>query len=364
MRSQASHRPRAGRSPGGPTRSEPQASEVPRAGRNEQLVRLLQILRDLDRFRGQTIDEIAERYGTSRKTVRRDLDAIEAAGLPLECERDGSRKLWRLEFKDKLRQLSSLLDASHYLALRVAMEPGAPMKNDSSVFARLEDLGQKIEAAIGEAGRAQLEAIEACFYPYEKRTYKESPPDVLWPLVEAISARRLCRVTYRAPRVDAADKTFEVLPLKLFAYEGTLYLMCHVPKHGTLATLNLQRLRKLRLLEKRGRAPADFDPETLEHAAFGVFVGGAETSYRLRFTPEIAPYIRERAWHPTQKLRDLPDGGVELAFRCHASYEVGAWVQSWGRGVEVIEPKSLRAELAALGAWLRGAYERRGESPA
>lgn len=324
-------------------------------GRNDQVVRILQILRDLDRLGGVTVYELAERYGTDVRTVRRDLAALEQAGFPIESSREGSRKRYRIDYRGGLARLSSLLDASHYLALRVAMEPGAPMHNRSSVFATLEDLGAKIERAIGPGGRQKLAAIERCFHTHERRAYREVAPDVLWPLVDAIAERRLCRVTYRSPRAGARDRTFEALPLQLFAWDGGLYLTCHDAKRDAIVKLNLQRLRGLRVLAATGTVPEDFDATAFEHAAFGIFVGGAPTSYRLRFDEVAAPYIRERIWHPTQTLRETPDG-VELRFTCHASYEVGAWVQGWGEHVRVEAPASLRRDLARLGRWLDETY--------
>ena len=324
--------------------------------RNDQVVRVLQVLRDLDRFGGHTVYELAERYGTDVRTIRRDLAALEQAGIPLASERDGPRKRHRVDHRGSLRRIGSLLDASHYLALRVAMEPGAPMQSRSSLFATLEDLGAKIEAAIGSAGRDRLAAIERCFRTHERRAYRDVAPDVLWPLVDAIASRRLCRVTYRAPRASARDESFVVLPLQLFVWDGSLYLACHSRKHGAIVKLNLQRLRALRVLDERGTPPADFDATAFEHAAFGIFVGGRPTDYRLRFDAVAAPYIRERIWHPTQELREIGGGGVELRFTCHASYEVGAWVQGWGEHVRVEAPASLRSELARLGRWLAETY--------
>jgi proteasome accessory factor B len=360
MRSKSSAEPRGakrlrGRTPRASARREPPARHAP-PSRNDQVVRVLQILRDLDHVGGLDLYELAARYGTAVRTIRRDLAALEQAGFPVVSERDGVRKRYRIDFSGALGRLASLLDASHYLALRVAMAPGAPLQNRSSVFATLEDLGAKIERAIGEAGRERLAAIERCFHTHERRAYREVAPDRLWPLVDAISERKLCRVTYRAPRADARDKTFVVLPLQLFTWEGSLYLTAHAPRHDNLLKLNLQRLRDLRVLARRAEPPAGFDPTAFEHAAFGIFVGGAPTHYRLRFDATAAPYIRERVWHPTQELRDLGDGGVELRFHCHASYEVAAWVQGWGEHVVVESPPALRAELARLGAWLGERY--------
>jgi proteasome accessory factor B len=83
---------------------------------------------------------------------------------------------------------------------------------------------------------------------------------------------------------------------------------------------------------------------------FGVYGAGKSLSYRLRFTSEVARYILERQWHPTQKIRRRPDGSVDLAFCCQESFEVSAWVVSWRENVSVLAPASLRRELRELGS--------------
>ena len=329
-------------------------------GRNAQLLRLLSIIMDLDRLGGVDLYELAERHGTAVRTIRRDLEALEAAGFNLVADSDGRRKRWRIDSKHGLRRLSSLLDIRHYLGLRLAMGEVGTSTGASTVFADLEDLAHKIEKVLGPAARDTLKAIDACFHSYEKHAYRQAPPDVFWPLVMAISERRLCRVTYRAPQTRARDKTYQVLPLRLFSHAGGIYLMAYMKYYGSYVKLNLQRLRALKVLEKKGEVPEDFDPETVENAAFGVFHGGKVRTFRLRFTPELAPYIRERTWHPSQALQDLDDGGVELTFRCGESYEVTSWVASWLGGVEVLEPASLRKEMGELGRQLTKTYSKGG----
>lgn len=323
--------------------------------RNAQLVRLLAVIRDLDRMGGLDLYELAGRYGVAVRTIRRDLEALQSVGLPLVEERDGKRKRWRIAFRDSLEKVSGLLDASHYLGLRVALGQAGAARGMPAVFTALEDLAEKIEHAVGPKGRGQLESIEACFHSYEKFAYASSPPDVIWPLVQAISERRVCRVTYRAVLAKEA-KSYRVLPLKLFCHQGAVYLWCRVIPHEDVTTLNLQRLRKLELLAEKSEPPKGFDPVALEAASFGIFTGGARTTYRLRFSREVAPYIKERVWHLNQTLKTLPGGRVELAFTCSESPEISSWVASWRDQVEVVEPAALRTELAALGGWLTKKY--------
>ena len=68
----------------------------------------------------------------------------------------------------------------------------------------------------------------------------------------------------------------------------------------------------------------------------------------LRFRADQAPYVRERLWHPSQQLMELPDGGVQLAFRPGGPYEIRRWILGWGDAVEVISPSDLRDGIAQI----------------
>lgn len=323
--------------------------------RNNQLVRILMILRDLDRQGGADLYELSARHGAGVRTIRRDLQALQEAGLPIaEEETDGPKKKWRVAFSDKLSQISSLLDVSHYLALRLAMDGSAHGKTSS--FTALEDLADKIEASLGKKDHARLREIVSSVHSLEKFTYQQTPPDVLWPLIDAISRRKLCKVTYRAVSHGDGEKSFKVLPLKLFAYERAIYLHAYVQKHDAVIVLNLHRLVSLQALDEKGTAPRGYDADALAESAFGVFIGKTTARYRLRFSSTMARRIRERVWHPTQKLSELSDGGVELELTCYASPEIVGWIRSFGSDVEVLAPAALRTEMAALGRALAERY--------
>jgi len=147
-----------------------------------------------------------------------------------------------------------------------------------------------------------------------------------------------------------------VLPLRLFAHGGSAYAVCSFPGGSAVMVLNLQRLLGLKVLARTAKPPTGLDLDKWEQSAFGIVAGGTPARFLLRFDRATAPYIRERIWHPTQTLRELRGGRVELSFVCGDTFEVSSWVASWRDHVEVIEPASLRKELAALGGWLQGTY--------
>jgi predicted DNA-binding transcriptional regulator YafY len=67
--------------------------------RNEQVVRILNILKELRREGGADLYELAERFGASVRTIRRDLDALDEAGVALVQRQrpDSQRRRWMLD---------------------------------------------------------------------------------------------------------------------------------------------------------------------------------------------------------------------------------------------------------------------------
>ncbi|MBX7096845.1 MAG: WYL domain-containing protein [Myxococcaceae bacterium] len=324
--------------------------------RNEQVVRILRMLRDLDRVGGSDLYELAERYGTTTRTVRRDLDALRDAGIPLVTETgEGTRKRWRLD-ADAGGKLTSVIEVSHFLALRLALEESTVLRRNQSLFAVMEDLADRIEKALGRKGRDELRELDRCFFSWEKFAWRDAPREVMWPLIGAISKRRVCLVTYKAPSSGNAEKRFRVLPLRLIVHNGTLYVHAWHAHFKTVLLLNLQRLKQLSVLDESEAVPPEYDPEKLENTAFGIFIGKAMESYALKFDAFARPYIEERKWHPTETLEPQADGSLVLRFSCTPSYEVTNWVASWREHVEVLEPKALKDELRTYAQWLVGKY--------
>ena len=92
--------------------------------------------------------------------------------------------------------------------------------------------------------------------------------------------------------------------------------------------------------------------------AFGV-VWEKPMTVVVRFRADQAPYVREREWHPTQQLKDLPDGRLQLTFQAGGSFEITRWILGWGDAAEVVRPTRLRREVSAILQAAAGLYRAR-----
>jgi len=63
---------------------------------------------------------------------------------------------------------------------------------------------------------------------------------------------------------------------------------------------------------------------------------------RLKFDAFAGQLVRERIWHPRQKIQKLADGGLELPLQLSSLLIIEPWVLSWGEHVGVIRPAGLK----------------------
>jgi predicted DNA-binding transcriptional regulator YafY len=68
----------------------------------------------------------------------------------------------------------------------------------------------------------------------------------------------------------------------------------------------------------------------------------------LRFSGRAVQLVRERNWHPSQRLQELADGNLEVTLTLNSIEEIVLWILSWGRQCEVIRPARLRKKVSAL----------------
>jgi predicted DNA-binding transcriptional regulator YafY len=77
---------------------------------------------------------------------------------------------------------------------------------------------------------------------------------------------------------------------------------------------------------------------------------------KIRFAPNGAHYIRERNWHPQQKLENLADGSCLLSFPASSLEEVYRWLAPYGPDALVLAPEELKQMVIAAAEKLLDSY--------
>jgi proteasome accessory factor B len=161
---------------------------------------------------------------------------------------------------------------------------------------------------------------------------------------------------YRKPGETKSGRR-RVRPYHLAHRENLWYLVAFDVTRGALRTFALPRISNPRVLGNQFVRPPDFSPEKFFATALGVLGGARDYRFVIRFNAAVADRVREREWHESQEMRDLPDGRLELHLRLGALPEIERWVLTWGADAEVVQPKELRQRLRATAAALVERYQ-------
>ena len=105
----------------------------------------------------------------------------------------------------------------------------------------------------------------------------------------------------------------------------------------------------LHLTEETFEIPDEFDLDEFMRSSFGVFVG-EPTKVKVRFSAEIAGYIKEKIWHESQQLLEQRDGSVIFEAEVAGTKEIKLWIMSWGSQALVLEPESLQEKIRSESA--------------
>lgn len=159
----------------------------------------------------------------------------------------------------------------------------------------------------------------------------------------AINQRERVRVEYR--RFDGAAGNYLLEPYHLVAYHGNWYLLAYNAVAGRMETFALSRCRSLAGAGQHFVRLAGFDAKAYLKDAFGISQAEKPWKVRLLFAKEVATYIAERVWHPSQQLRERRDGTLELRLETSGRKELTRWILSWAPHVKVLAPRQLKERL-------------------
>lgn len=312
------------------------------AKKYSQAGRLHSIIRLLETRRGMTLDELAEECGVDRRTIHRDLNAVEEAGYTLTSEWIEGKKVY--SFLTRSRNIPPItFTLPQLMSLYLLRSLGAHLAG-TPFLAEIDDLFRSINSVLPDRHAAHLERIARVSLPllHGARDYSRSAA-FLGELQRALLHQYRIRLGYAKKGKGEADQ-YLVDPYTLVFHKGGIYLLGNAQNRGAMRLFALERICGVEVTRQRFEIPDSYRPEEHFSKAFGL-VSDAPMKVKVRFSTEVAHAVRERVWMAGQKIGSDGEGRVTVEFEATGRMELVSWILSYGAHAEVLEPPDLRKEV-------------------
>jgi predicted DNA-binding transcriptional regulator YafY len=310
--------------------------------RNDQVMRHWLLLQKLEGRRGLTIEELAltlpEDYACHPRTVRRDLEALEIV-FPLVTERFDGKTRWRL--MDGFLLVPDLaFSPTELMALTLSRDLLKPL-DGTQIKSSLDSAFCKILAAMPPEGMTLVRQMQGYFSvglgPH--KTYREHKA-LIEQLSRAITHKHTVQMRYYTASRDTTTRR-EVDPYRLWYAAGGLYLVGHCHLRRGVRMFAVDRIRSLTITTHPYQMPLGFDLEAYVQDAL-VVMRGDPIVVELLFDRATAAWVRDHQWHASQQLTIGKNGTLAMTLRVADTRELLGWILSFGGGVRVVSPDSLR----------------------
>ncbi|MBD3919472.1 YafY family transcriptional regulator [Paenibacillus sp. PR3] len=292
-----------------------------------KLDRLLAITMALLNQTRVSATELSQRFEVSLRTIYRDMEAINLAGIPIVsfAGSDGGYEIMSGYRIDK--QLLSLDD---FAAIVTALR-GARSATDGS---DLDGLLERIGAMMPERPSSVPDNhVNLDFQPNPNDKAK------IGPLRRVIKDRHLIHMCYLDNKGNESDRTIEPMGLFLKAYTWYLYGYCRT--RGAFRVFRLSRILRMteleELFERRDYTLHDIEREFMGRADF------SKVRAMLLFQPAARSRVLDEFGF--QQAINNPDGTLTLEAYFSSEEKAIQNILSYGPLVEVQEPTAIRTEL-------------------
>jgi predicted DNA-binding transcriptional regulator YafY len=317
--------------------------------RADRLVATLLIMQARGRV---TAAELSKELEISVATARRDLEALSAAGIPVYPQ-PGRNGGWQLIGGARI-DLSGLT-APEARALFLLLGPAASLDPEAKAALR------KLVRALPETFRADAEAAAHAIVldPAAWGSPERARPPLVNVLQDAVVRRRRVQISYAAWDRDPVERLVD--PWGLVEKGGRWYFLGAVHSTGSAdgaeRTYRVDRISAATVTEEQSVRPRDLDlADAWERVVGAMRAQRAAASALLLVDAAVLPFLRESLG--ADSVEELTMDAAADAERTRVRVTaptvplLARRLAGWAEYLSVVEPDSVRTELARLGAVL------------
>ncbi len=286
---------------------------------------------------GLEIEDIARRCLISRRTTYRDLKALESE-LNVPIWEEGSKRGISEGYFLPPIAFTEAEAVNIFLAVR-KMQNFSPLSN-SSVASTFMKLNMIVTPFLKKQIQNTIDHLEEI--PHDERKINNFDK-----LVQAWLSRHPVTIRYQELYGERPlETTVEPYFIEPSARNRANYMIGYCREKTSISTFIIDRiLGEVKIEAETFEIPADFNIDVYLASAWGAFADQKVEVIRLRFSKRISQAIKETCFHPSQVTEMQRDGSLIMTLKVNNTGDFHAWIMSWGKDVEVLEPEALRNQM-------------------
>ena len=314
--------------------------------KNSRISRIIQLLTTMQSGKSYAVEDLSKMFGTSRRTIFRDLKELQAIGVPYHFDSDTGGYVIGPEFflppvDLDLKEALSLLLLVH----KVRDEIQLPFSK-SAMLAALK-IQNNLPPNIRRYCNTVLKNISATVGAQAPVQSHGGLDAVFTQLQNAITRKRKINIRYNS-LAEQKIIDVELSPYHLFYNQRAWYVLGHSSLHKSIRTFKLNRVKSMQTSDKCFVGGEDFDAHEYFGRAWSMIPEGRIYNIKLQFTPKVACNVTEVKWHSTQQVTHNNDGSATVEFRVDGLGEISWWILGYGDQVRILAPRALRKRIVRI----------------
>lgn len=291
---------------------------------------------------GATTGELAQRLQVSDQTIRNYINQLHEYGFSVQGERR-----YYIDPEDYRTPLNLSLAEAWLLYLSQRRMVRAQQQRFPVVRSLLRKISHIIHGELAD-------------FIAPNDSDAEQVTDHLQTLVEGWQKHRVVRIRYQGLDRQASQMLIAPWWFEPSVWTDSNYCIAGVGSdYAQALALKLDRVQSAALTQETFKRPNIQGVMQRLEASWGIWTSEQRMQVKLRFSNRLYDRLRETRWHPTQELRMDSQGYILWSATVAEVQEMKPWIRSWGADVEVLEPLSLREELAAEAERVAALYKPR-----
>jgi len=306
----------------------------------QRLIAILTVLLQKDRVSATVL---AEKFEVSIRTIYRDIEALESAGIPIVTHTGVNGGISIIEQYKIDKKLFTDQDISTLLTSLYSVSGSIPE-------AKLNHTLEKIKGLIPrEHGRA-IELTSKQLY-IDMTPWSNHPriSEALKQVQKSLEESRLIQFSYTPRHGETAERTAE--PHQLVLKENNWYLRAFCLERQDFRTFKLRRMENIAVLQQK------FEPREFEDGMTDFKDWKSDKLMVVELVVDGS--LRERAldYCREEYMEDLDDGRIHIKMPFVESEMGYSVLLGMGYKCEVIAPAHIRTEVARRIALMKAVYE-------